>query len=41
MLFAMERTIQRHEATFGKLETDVQKRVKPSSDSPSVQTREK
>ncbi len=30
MLHALQLTIQRHEATFGVLETDVQKRVKPS-----------
>jgi hypothetical protein len=29
MLRALELTIQRHEATFGVLETDVQKRVRP------------
>jgi hypothetical protein len=28
MLHALDTTIQRHEATFGELETDVQKRVK-------------
>jgi hypothetical protein len=28
MLQALERTIQRHEATFGPLETDVRKRIK-------------
>jgi hypothetical protein len=31
MLHALTLTIQRHEATFGVLETDVQKRVMPSS----------
>ena len=30
MLHALQLTIQRHEATFGVLETDVQKRVRPS-----------
>ncbi len=29
MLHALNLTIQRHEATFGVLETDVQKRVRP------------
>jgi hypothetical protein len=29
MLHALQLTIQRHEATFGVLETDVQKRVRP------------
>jgi hypothetical protein len=29
MLHAMTLTVQRHEATFGVLETDVQKRVRP------------
>jgi len=29
MLHALSLTIQRHEATFGVLETDVQKRVRP------------
>ena len=29
MLHALQLTIQRHEATFGVLETDVQKRVQP------------
>lgn len=31
MLAALQMTIQRHEATFGVLETDVQKRVMPRS----------
>ena len=31
MLHAMQLTIQRHEATFGVLETDVQKRVRPGA----------
>jgi hypothetical protein len=31
MLHALQLTIQRHEATFGVLETDVQKRVRPSA----------
>jgi hypothetical protein len=31
MLRALELTIQRHEATFGVLETDVQKRVRPGA----------
>jgi hypothetical protein len=30
MLHALQLTIQRHEATFGVLETDVQKRVRPT-----------
>jgi hypothetical protein len=30
MLHALQLTIQRHEATFGVLETDVQKRVRPA-----------
>jgi hypothetical protein len=30
MLHALQLTIQRHEATFGVLETDVQKRVRPN-----------
>jgi hypothetical protein len=29
MLHALQLTLQRHEATFGVLETDVQKRVRP------------
>ena len=29
MLYALQMTIQRHEQTFGVLETDVQKRVRP------------
>ena len=29
MLHALQLTIQRHEATFGVLETDVQRRVQP------------
>ncbi len=31
MLHALTLTVQRHEATFGVLETDVQKRVRPGS----------
>lgn len=31
MLHALHMTIQRHEATFGVLETDVQKRVHPAA----------
>ena len=31
MLQALHMTIQRHEATFGVLETDVQKRVQPAA----------
>ena len=31
MLHALQMTIQRQEATFGVLETDVQKRVMPSA----------
>jgi len=30
MLYALQMTVQRHEATFGVLETDVQKRVQPT-----------
>jgi len=30
MLYALQMTVQRHEATFGVLETDVQKRVQAS-----------
>jgi len=29
MLHALQLTVQRHEATFGVLETDIQKRVRP------------
>jgi hypothetical protein len=29
MLHALQLTVQRHEATFGVLETDVQKRIRP------------
>jgi Protein of unknown function (DUF3467) len=32
MLHALDTTIQRHEATFGELETDVQKRIKSGPD---------
>ncbi len=31
MLHALQLTIQRHEATFGVLELDVQRRVQPSA----------
>ena len=31
MLHALSLTVQRHEATFGVLETDVQKRVRPGA----------
>ena len=31
MLHALQMTIQRHEATFGVLETDVQRRVQPTA----------
>ncbi len=31
MLHALQMTIQRHEATFGVLEIDVQRRVQPSA----------
>ncbi len=31
MLAALQLTVQRHEAAFGVLETDVQKRIRPSS----------
>ncbi len=34
MLHALQLTIQRHEATFGVLETDVQKRVRPGGGAP-------
>ena len=34
MLHALQLTIQRHEATFGVLETDVQKRVRPGMGPP-------
>jgi hypothetical protein len=34
MLHALQLTIQRHEATFGVLETDVQKRVRPGLQQP-------
>lgn len=34
MLHALGLTIQRHEATFGVLETDVQKRVRPNVQQP-------
>ncbi|MEN6458166.1 MAG: DUF3467 domain-containing protein [Thermoguttaceae bacterium] len=34
MLHALGLTIQRHEATFGVLETDVQKRVRPGAQQP-------
>jgi len=33
MLAALQLTIQRHEAAFGTLETDVQKRVRPNAES--------
>jgi hypothetical protein len=36
MLHALQLTVQRHEATFGILETDVQKRVKPGFGGPRV-----
>jgi len=35
MLHALQLTIQRHEATFGVLETDVQKRVRPGAGQPA------
>jgi hypothetical protein len=31
LLYALQMSIQRHEATFGMLEIDVQKRVQPST----------
>jgi hypothetical protein len=31
MLYALQMSIQRHEATFGALEIDVQKRVRPAA----------
>jgi len=34
MLHALSLTVQRHEATFGVLETDVQKRVRPGAGGP-------
>ncbi|MEN6365551.1 MAG: DUF3467 domain-containing protein [Thermoguttaceae bacterium] len=34
MLHALQLTIQRHEATFGVLETDVQKRVRAGAGAP-------
>jgi hypothetical protein len=34
MLHALQLTIQRHEATFGVLETDVQKRVRAGANQP-------
>ncbi len=37
MLHALQLTVQRHEATFGVLETDVQKRVMPSARVPQQQ----
>ncbi len=37
MLHALQLTIQRHEATFGVLETDVQKRVRPGAMGPPPQ----
>lgn len=37
MLHALQLTVQRHEATFGVLETDVQKRVMPSARAPQPQ----
>ena len=36
MLHALQLTVQRHEATFGVLETDVQKRVMPSARAPAA-----
>jgi hypothetical protein len=35
MLHALHLTVQRHEATFGVLETDVQRRVQPSAARPA------
>jgi hypothetical protein len=34
MLHALQLTVQRHEATFGVLETDIQKRVRPGLGQP-------
>jgi hypothetical protein len=34
MLHALAMTVQRHEATFGVLETDIQKRVQPAARRP-------
>jgi hypothetical protein len=39
MLQALESTVQRHEETFGKIETDVQKRAKSGVDIQTVPTR--
>lgn len=36
MLHALQLTVQRHEAAFGVLETDVQKRVLPGTRAPSA-----
>ncbi len=36
MLHALQLTIQRHEATFGVLETDIQKRVRPMPPRPNT-----
>lgn len=36
MLHALQLTIQRHEATFGVLETDIQKRVRPMPPRPNA-----
>jgi len=34
MLHALQLTVQRYEATFGVLETDIQKRVRPGFGQP-------
>lgn len=36
LLAALQLSLQRHEATFGVLETDIQKRVRPSAQRPST-----
>ena len=36
LLAALQLSIQRHEATFGVLETDIQKRVRPSAQRPAT-----
>jgi hypothetical protein len=39
MLAALQMTVQRHEAAFGNLEVDVQKRVKPQAGNPAAAAR--
>ena len=36
LLAALQLSLQRHEATFGVLETDIQKRVRPSAQRPAT-----